>query len=275
MSMQDKVSRRAIGGIVILIAIILLWALVPYADIDETIPDNVALLDAQIEEFLETIEPNFQTLYEDRSGFEEYNLQYGDSKILLDKKTIYTRSVDSVVYITVMDEFDMYIGSGTILSTDGLILTNFHLVEDADKVVVTTTSGKHYAVESVVASDEELDITFLKIDAEALSPISIGNSDNLVIGDETLVIGHPEGLINSLTDGIISGIHDYSSRGAGMQLQITNPISSGNSGGALLNEYGELIGVPTWVIEYEDNIVQVQGLNFAVPINSALKLLDI
>ena len=94
------------------------------------------------------------------------------------------------------------------------------------------------------------------------------------MGQKTLVIGHAEGFLNTLSIGNVSAVRNYDSTEEGENIQITNPISSGNSGGALLNDVGELIGVPTWSVEYEDNTSQVQNINFAVSINDAIELLN-
>ena len=237
---------------------------------------RLSALDAEIEDFTLTLEPNFQALYADKKPLTEYNLTYADKKrVPISDEANYKASVESVVYITAesINGFNYY-GSGSILTSDGLILTNYHVIEDSRRLVATTADGRHFAAESVVLSDEALDITLIKIDAEGLRPIPIGDSDSVVVGQKTLVIGHAEGLLNTLSVGNVAGIRMYESREAGETIQITNPISSGNSGGALLNKYGELIGVPTWAIEYENNIQQVQNLNFSVSINEVLELLN-
>ena len=104
----------------------------------------------------------------------------------------------------------------------------------------------------------------------------------IVISSQTLLKNSYEGIcqtfiihfLNTLSIGNVSAVRNYDSTEEGENIQITNPISSGNSGGALLNDKGELIGVPTWSLEYEDNIFQVQNINFAVSINDAIELLN-
>ena len=238
-------------------------------------PDDISELDEKIEDFLLEVEPNFESLLENSGDSIQCELVYLDgNKSSLSDEINYKQSINSVVYITAEDDDYIWYGSGSIISSDGLVITNSHVIEGSHKVVVTTYEGRHYEVESVPAYDDLLDIAFLKIHADGLDPLPIGNSDKISVGQKTLVIGHAEGFLNTLSIGNVSAIRNYSPRGEGENIQITNPISSGNSGRALLNDKGELIGVPTWSLEYEDNISQVQNINFAVSINDAIELLN-
>jgi len=106
---------------------------------------------------------------------------------------------------------------------------------------------------------------------EKYGPGKLKDSELLAV---LLRTGTKELGVMKLSLGIVSGFRSYESYGEGVNIQITNPISGGNSGGAVLNEYGEIIGVPTWSVEYDENIIQVQNLNFAVPINEALGALN-
>ncbi|MEX0917877.1 MAG: serine protease [Candidatus Paceibacterota bacterium] len=275
-----RAYRIFLDGVVIIIALTLAWPLivggyywfVGYEDL--TIPDEMHALDERIERFLDTAQFNFETKYQHPTSADSYQFASLHTRTPLADTENYKQSVKSIVYITTVDDVGWYYyGSGSILTEDGVILTNHHVIEDSEAVIIATADGELYEVTEVLAYDHDLDVAFLKIDAEGLTPLPIGDSDAVAVGEKTLVIGHPEGLNNSLSLGNISGIRDYSSQGAGIQLQITNPISGGNSGGAVLNQYGELIAVPSWSIEYEGNFVQVQNLNFAVPIQSALDVL--
>lgn len=276
---MKKFYRYCIDFLVVVMALVFLlpYALsyIPIEYVDETLPDDVVALDAEIQELLQTLDKNFDELYENPTPIGTFSLRTNATSPVVRDTLNYEQNAPSVVYITVEDSYgDIYSGSGTILSESGLILTNYHLLVDVERAVVTTYDGQHYPVTGVVATDELLDITFLKIDAQDLTPITVGDSEAIAVGDKTLVIGHPEKIIYTLSVGNVGGIRLYNANGHGKQIQITNPISAGNSGGAVLNEYGELIAVPSWTIEYEDNIVQVQNLNFAVPINEALDVLD-
>ena len=268
-----------INAIVIILAVLTAFAFISEFTYDEytdnILPDDILKLDEEIEDFLLEVEPNFESLLENSGDSIQCELVYLDeNKSSLSDEINYKQSINSVVYITAEDDEYMWYGSGSIISSDGLVLTNSHVIEGSHKVVVTTYEGRHYEVESVPAYDNLLDIAFLKIDADGLDPLPIGNSDEISVGQKTLVIGHSEGFLNTLSIGNVSAVRNYDSTGEGENIQITNPISSGNSGGALLNDKGELIRVPTWFLEYEDNISQVQNINFAVSINDAIDLLN-
>ncbi len=244
----------------------------PYED--ETTPDETLLLNEEIDALLAEVDPNFEGLYDNKSLEELPTLTYSSEISKLSPQENYMRSSKGIVYITIEDTSGVvYFGSGSIITSDGVIMTNYHVIEGATKVIVTTSAGQHYPATKVLATDELLDVAFIKIDGEGLTPLPIGDSETVQVGDTTLVIGHAEGFINTLSLGNVSGFRTYQSVGTRPQIQITNPISSGNSGGAVLNEYGEIIGIPTWTLEYDQNMVQVQNLNFAIPINEALALL--
>ena len=133
------------------------------------------------------------------------------NKSWLSDESNYKQSIKSVVYITAEDDEDIWLGSGSIISSDGLVITNSHVIEDSHKVVVTTYEGRHYEVESVPAYDDLLDIAFLKISADGLDPLPIGNSDEVSVGQKTLVIGHAEGFLNTLSIGNVSAVRNYDS----------------------------------------------------------------
>jgi len=245
----------------------------PYDDI--ITPEETLSFNEDVDAVLLNLDEDFQRMYQNRSAEDSVDLVRLNSQRILSDEENYETSVRSVVYISILaDDGWIYFGAGTILSEDGVILTNHHNLIGAQAVVVSTFDGQHYPVSKVLASDESLDATILKIDAKNLRPIPIGDSNKVTVGEKTLVIGHPEGFLNTLSVGNVGGFQTYNTAGNEPQIQITNPISMGNSGGALLNEHGELIGIPTWSVEYDQNAVQVQNLNFAVPINEALSLLN-
>ncbi|MFT5179864.1 MAG: S1-C subfamily serine protease [Candidatus Paceibacteria bacterium] len=274
-----KIYRVFIDLLVIGMAVymILPWVVyyLPGEYFNGTIPDEtLALMEITDNKFLE-VSPNFQELLNNPTNLGNYDLIKSNSNESLSGNQIYSQNIDGIVYIEAEVDGEIYYGSGSIMTPDGLILTNYHVIEGADKVLTVTSNENIYEVVEVVAYDIDLDIVFLRINADNLHPVTIGGSENLKVGSPTFIIGHPEGFLNTISSGIISGFRDYSSQDIGMQIQITNPISDGNSGGALLNEYGELIGVPAWSLEYEDNLYQIQNINFAIPIDSALELLRI
>ena len=164
-------------------------------------------------------------------------------------------------------------GSGFIFSDDGYILTNFHVVEDSSSISVAMYDGKTYDAK-LVGYDEGNDVAVLKIDAKDLVPVVLGNSDNINVGDSVVAIGNPLGeLTFSLTSGAISAKdRDITMSGGNtMRLMQTDcAINSGNSGGALFNMYGEVIGITN--AKYSSSSASeasIDNIGFAIPINKA------
>ncbi len=203
----------------------------------------------------------------------------------------YTRDLvaavrDSIVYIEVFVDYrgepELYgAGSGIIISEDGYIVTNAHVIEGMDSYVVhvsTTdpTDPTSAAVEEyeamLLGSDTDTDLAVLKIDAKGLQVAVLGDSDELQLGDDVVAIGNPMGLETSVTKGIISGLNRQisDSQRSLSSIQTDAPINSGNSGGALFNYYGEVIGVVNskYVYDYAESI------GFAITINEAKDVID-
>lgn len=163
-------------------------------------------------------------------------------------------------------------GSGFILSANGTILTNAHVVEGADTVTVTFKDGRELRGE-VIGEDPLTDLAVIKVDATNLPTVTVGNSDTLRPGEWAIAIGNPLGLDNTVTAGIISATGRTSAQirvpDKRVQfIQTDAAINPGNSGGPLLNERGEVIGVNTAIIG------NAQGLGFAIPINQARAIAD-
>ena len=164
-------------------------------------------------------------------------------------------------------------GTGFIITSDGYIMTNYHVIEPAYennyKITVLFKDGTSYDA-SVTGFEEDGDIAVLKIDANDLSPVSIGNSDNIAVGDSVFAIGHPLGELDfSMTSGRVSALDrsitaDRNSAPINM-FQFDAAINSGNSGGPVFNESGEVIGIATAKVGSSG----VEGLGFAIPINDA------
>ena len=172
-------------------------------------------------------------------------------------------------------------GSGVVISKDGLIMTNHHVIDQSNEVRVIFEDGRMYESE-IIGSDKLTDVGLLKISATNLIPISIGNSDILSVGDLAVAIGHPLtlGAAPTVTSGVVSALArrlDVGSElmGSGVTLfgliQTDAPITRGSSGGALINNNGELIGITTAIATAD---VGAEGLGFAVPINLALNIAD-
>ena len=168
-----------------------------------------------------------------------------------------------------------YWGSGIILSKDGLILTNTHVIENCDTARVTLFDNSSYDA-ALVGADSTSDIAVLKIDVSGLTPASFGDSAELAIGDKVAAIGNPLGetFRMTLTDGIISAIdRGISYNGHSMTLLQTNTaINEGNSGGALFNMYGQVIGVTN--MKMMSSYSSIEGIGFAIPSSTIAAVAD-
>ena len=199
---------------------------------------------------------------------------------------VYAANVNSTVGITtsVTTNFWGYqstsaaSGSGFIISDDGYILTNFHVIEDSDSITVSMFGGDSYEA-ALIGYDESNDIAVLKIEAEGLSPVILGDSDNMNVGDSVVAIGNPLGeLTFTLTSGAISAKDrevTFSNNVSMNLLQTDCAINSGNSGGALFNLYGEVIGVTNAKYSTSSSSsASIDNIGFAIPINSIMNIVE-
>jgi S1-C subfamily serine protease len=196
--------------------------------------------------------------------------------------SVYRKNVESVVNITSRAmAFNFFYGlqpqegqgSGFIIDKDGHILTNYHVIQDARQVEVTLHNRKKYRA-TVVGSDPSHDLAVIQIKATDLSPMVLGDSRNLQVGQKVYAIGNPFGLSGTLTSGIVSSIRQVQEPD-GMTIdeaiQTDAAINPGNSGGPLLNWHGEVIGINTMIAS---NVGQSAGIGFAIPINTAKAVLN-
>lgn len=156
-------------------------------------------------------------------------------------------------------------GSGVVVSEDGLIITNHHVIDGATSIVVRLANGEEYDAQ-LIASDAQTDVAVLRINATNLQPAILGDSDNLVVGEDVIAVGNPLGSLGgTVTDGIISALdREITIDDQTMTLlQTSAAISPGNSGGGLFNTKGELIGV----VNAKSSGSNVEGLGFAIPVN--------
>jgi len=184
----------------------------------------------------------------------------------LDASAVYEKVLPSVVVIEVARTGGAFgLGSGVIVTPNGLIATNYHVIQDATGAQVQLRNGDIYDDVTVIDVDERKDLALIKIKASNLPAVTLANSDDLKVGAVAHVIGAPRGLEGTLSSGIISGVRraeEISPALSGFRLlQFTAPISPGNSGGPILDESGRLIGV---VRAYKPD---GQNLNFGVPAN--------
>jgi hypothetical protein len=165
----------------------------------------------------------------------------------------------------VVIETDEALASGFIIKSDGIIVTNHHVVANAKSMAVKLPSGEVYKNVYLLSSDPDNDLAFLKIEAVDLPTIPLGNSNNVQLGDEVLLVGAPQGLEQTVSNGLISGIRlDNGVR----ILQTSAAASHGSSGGPLLNRSGEAVGVMSF------KLVDGENLNFTIPINYVRGKLD-
>ena len=221
--------------------------------------------DAEIKLPRAELAPDFKVTISDERG-KELSLQ-----------ELYDQCSKSIVAIKgYQDGVDGYYwGSGIILSEDGLILTNTHVIENCDTASVTLFDNSSYDA-ALVGADSTSDIAVLRIEATGLTPASFGDSAELAIGDQVAAIGNPLGetFRMTLTDGIISAIdRGISYNGHSMTLLQTNTaINEGNSGGALLNMYSQVIGVTN--MKMMSSYSSIEGIGFAIPSSTIAAVAD-
>src|SRR5438477_2517415 len=165
------------------------------------------------------------------------------------------------------------LGSGVIVSSDGYILTNNHVVDNADEIKVDLTDDRTLTAK-LVGIDKPSDLALLKVNASELHPIALGNSDGVKVGDVVLAVGNPLGVGQTVTMGIISAKGRSTGVGDGGYedfLQTDAPINHGNSGGALVNTKGELVGINSQILSESGGNI---GIGFAVPSNMARTVMD-
>ena len=181
-----------------------------------------------------------------------------------------------VTVMACLGDVGMSVGTGVVFTSDGYLLTNYHVVEGSWQCVVALDTGYSYEA-NYVAGDQENDLAVLKIvGAEELPAAEFGDSDLLTVGDKVYAIGNPLGveLRGTLTDGIVSAINrDVEVDGRTMTLIQTNAaLNSGNSGGPLINEYGQVVGIN--VIKMSSDYSNVEGLGFAIPSASIQRIVN-
>ena len=195
---------------------------------------------------------------------------------------VYKKALPSVVNITSKSmTFNFFYGqvpqegqgSGFILDKAGHVLTNFHVIADANRIEVMTSDKHHYKA-TIVGSDRGHDLALLQINAPNLQPVTLSDSTDLIVGQKVYAIGNPFGLSGTMTRGIISSIRTIQG-GSGSPIedaiQTDAAINPGNSGGPLLNSRGEVIGINTMIAS--NGAEQSSGIGFAIPINTAKAVL--
>ena len=220
------------------------------------------------------------TVYVGERQTETVNTTRTDTSEQLTPREVYAQNVNSTVGITTSITTNYWgyqttsaaSGSGFILTEDGYILTNYHVIENSNSVQVTTYDNTAYSA-SIVGYDESNDIAVLKIDATGLTPVVLGDSDELYVGDEVMAIGNPLGeLTFSLTVGYVSALDREVTLSSGTTMDLIQTdaaINSGNSGGALFNTYGEVVGITNakYSSSSSSSSASIDNIGFAIPIN--------
>ncbi len=193
----------------------------------------------------------------------------------LSYQEIYRKNIPAIVFISASGDEGISQGTGIVMSQDGYVLTNAHVISGCYQVDITLEDGTEYRA-LLVGRDEKSDLAVLKVEASGLSPAEFGDSGALQVGDAALAIGNPLGeeLRGTMTDGIISAINrDVLLEDRSMVLiQTTAALNAGNSGGALLNEWGQVVGITT--LKMSSWYESIEGLGFAIPTAAAKSIVD-
>lgn len=183
--------------------------------------------------------------------------------------TVYERINPAIVAIDAQTSDGISAGTGCIVSSDGLILTGSHVVDDSKSIEVTMSNGQVYKAELISKMGKNKDLALIKISPKVkLQTIKFGDSQDIKVGQKVLAIGNPFGFSGTLTQGIISRI-DYTKN----KIQTDAAINPGCSGGPLLNSSGEVIGINQSIYNPDNNISNI-GIGFAIPINDAKKFIE-
>lgn len=230
-------------------------------------------------------EENPITVYEGKRETKPLEIVQVDTAREMSPAEVYAANVNSTVGIktSITTNFWGYqttsaaSGSGFILSSDGYIITNYHVIESSSSVTVTLYSSEEYEAQ-IIGFDPSNDVAVLKIEAEGLSPVVLGDSSSLNVGDNVVAIGNPLGeLTFSLTGGYVSALDREVTMSGGVTMDLIQTdcaINSGNSGGALFNMYGEVIGITNAKYSGSGSGASIDNIGFAIPINSVRDIVD-
>ena len=282
---KEKKQRKPMGKVIKgAIAAVLALVLV-----GGTCAASVAVTNNAYEQKLEELERRVEAAEKAAAAAKQGNVIQGDavsSTYGLTASQVYAMNVNSVVAISNRATTNIYgqetemaaSGSGFIISEDGYVVSNYHVVEGADKLSVITYDGTEYAAK-LVGYDQSNDVSLLKIEATGLDPVTIGSSDDLIVGDQVVAIGNPLGeLTSTLTVGYISAkdrtINTDGTYNINM-MQTDAAINSGNSGGPLFNMKGEVIGITTAKYSGSSNSgASIEGIGFAIPMDDVMGILQ-
>lgn len=228
---------------------------------------------------------NSSTILEGKRETSIINVAEIDTSRLMSAAEVYAANVNSTVGITTSVTTNFWgftttsaaSGSGFILTSDGYVLTNYHVIESSSSINVSLYNGESYSAQ-LVGYDESNDIAVLKIDADGLTPAVLGDSGNLNVGDSVIAIGNPLGeLTFSLTSGAVSALDREITMSNNVTMDLIQTdcaINSGNSGGALFNLYGEVVGITNAKYSGSGSEASIDNIGFAIPINSVRSIVE-
>ena len=239
------------------------------------VPEEVTVSPAQTEKPPVTSDSTALELHRSPASVENRPVEAAEA---LSLQAIYEKVFPSVASISCVLDNGTSTGTGIVMSAEGYVITNYHVVDGAHQVYVLVGDDDRYEA-TLVGGDETTDLAVLKVNGSGLTPAEFGDSGMLRVGDTVVAIGDPLGteLRGTMTDGIVSPINrDLNLSGRQMTLIQTNAaLNSGNSGGPLINCYGQVIGINTMKMSnYSSTSSTVEGLGFAIPIAAAKPIID-
>lgn len=191
---------------------------------------------------------------------------------------IYEQTLPSVVYVIAETERGFNAGTGVVVTRSGYMISNYHIIDKSvDIQVMLLTDQSRYYDAQVIGFDEEYDLAVLKFEAEGLVPAILGDSDRLAVGDLVYAIGNPMGyLYGSMTEGIVSALdRENVMDGGGMgMIQVSAPLNQGNSGGALVDAHGQVVGMTSAKITGVEEDTVIEGLGLAIPTSDLLPFVN-
>ena len=228
----------------------------------ETFRDDTELSLNELSGSILDTQNNLQNLEQELGTINEEFENLGDefSELKASASSDFSDIIEDAVKGVVTIRTDVSQGSGFLITSDGYVVTNYHVMEGATAAVILTYEGDQHSV-SLIGSNEELDITLLKIDGD-FEELEIGDSDDADVGEKVIAIGNPYGLSFSVSEGIISALHRECDNGYSVYIQTDAALNSGNSGGPLINTKGEVIGVNNF------KLADGESLGFALESNT-------
>lgn len=207
----------------------------------------------------------------------QLTLQPQEGREVLSAPEIYEKVLPSIVYVAAESGAGYRLGSGVAITESGYIITNYHILDGCGYVQVMRLSDEVVCSAALIGYDQELDLAVLKADGEGFTPAELGNSDELRVGDPVYAVGNPMGyLMGSMSDGIVSAIAERTQEldYPGRLIQTTAALNEGNSGGALVDAYGRVVGITYAKVTGVREDVVVEGIGLAIPISDAQPYLN-